>query len=422
MTDNKNDQALDLVRMALRIADVDLADLSALLSASCEPAGPCRPRVTFAAFVNPSLESLEHNSVRTYRTHLMRLVDGVADICDCKCEHCCLTVVAAADAWQISCSGKQTAVPPGHCSSAACHKRMHLPALGDVVVSEHTFCDVYTAFDIERWAKAARRIANKRAILANATRSHKGLISARDDGRSAEETFIRAMRRFLEQARMGKHLTTNPALDVGMPRRQPTRKRALSEDELPQFIDAVISGGNDPELDILLVWFHLETGARKEGALNLTLENVQQENKAVVLSEKFTTERPQPVSFELAAALHAHAKERGGKACDPNDFAFEWRSAVFYYRPAKDGTPRPLTAKRYETLFKRIQCTLPFANQIHLTAHQLRKTGAVAIERIAGTQVARRWLGHADRTTVDMYASASADEVRRAHELWTSDN
>jgi integrase len=217
-------------------------------------------------------------------------------------------------------------------------------------------------------------------------------------------------------------VTTNPALDVKMPGRQATRKRSLHEHEVPEFIDAVVSGGNDAELDILLVWFHLETGARQEGALNLTLERVHLENEVVVLEEKFTKERHQPVSIDLARALLAHARERGGAACDPDSGTYAQKSPVFYYRPAKDGTARPLTAKRYETLFGRIQRTLPFANQIHLTAHQLRKTGAVAIERITGTQVARRWLGHAERSTVDVYAGASEIEVRRAHELWTGGN
>ncbi|MEN9506022.1 MAG: hypothetical protein RI958_1948 [Actinomycetota bacterium] len=421
MPDDKTTQALELVRTALRLADIDPADLSSLLGAAVDPTPtPPRARVTFAEFVPKSLASLDPNSVRTYRTHLMRLIDGVADICACNCSDCCTTVVAAADAW--STPPTKSVAAPGHCTSSMCRKRMHLPALGEVVLSERTFCDVYTALDIESWAKAARRIANKRATLANTTRTRQGLISARDDGRSAEETCIRAVRRFLNQARKDKLVSSNPALDVDMPGRQATRKRALHEHEVPQFIDAVVSGGNDPELDILLVWFHLETGARQEGALNLTLEKVQLENKVVLLNEKFGTERPQPVSIELAAALLAHAKDRGGAACDPEGPAYEPASPVFHYRPAKDGTPRRLTSKRYETLFGRIQRTVPFANQIHLTAHQLRKTGAVAIERIAGTQVARRWLGHADRSTVDLYAGASEDEVRRAHELWTADD
>jgi len=118
--------------------------------------------------------------------------------------------------------------------------------------------------------------------------------------------------------------------------------------------------------------------------------------------------------------VFAHARERGGAACDPTSPDYQPGAAVFYYRPTKQRPVRPLTAKRYETLFGRVQRTLPFANQIHLTSHQLRKTGAVAIERIAGTQVARRWLGHADRSTVDLYAGASDDEVRRAVAVWTA--
>lgn len=424
MSDDKTAQALELVRMALRIADVDLADLSALLTASptdtTVPAIP-RARVTFAEFVPKSLSTLGENSVRTYRTHLMRLIDGVDDICDCTCSDCCATVVAAADAWlSIDAQRTTTSVVPGHCNKKKCRNRMHLPALGDVVISERTFCDVYTALDIENWAKASRRVANKRAVLDNSGRNERGLNSSRDEGRSAEETCIRAVRRFLTQARKSKLVTTNPALDVTMPSRQATRKRALHEHEVPEFIDAVVSGGDDPELDILLVWFHLETGARQEGVLNLTIEKLQRENKAVLLDEKFGTERPQPLSAELLEAVFAHARERGGAACDPTSPDYQPGAAVFYYRPTKQRPVRPLTAKRYETLFGRVQRTLPFANQIHLTSHQLRKTGAVAIERIAGTQVARRWLGHADRSTVDLYAGASDDEVRRAVAVWTA--
>jgi integrase len=418
MSDDKTAQALELVRMALRIAEVDFADLSNLLDGVIDPD---EERVTFANFVPTSLGSLHANSIRTYRTHLMRLIEGVPDICECTCSDCCLSVVVAADAWIPDKPNRKRRTAPGHCDSRSCRNRMHLPALGDVVINERTVRKVFTTLEIERWAKAACRIANRRAMLDNTTRTRQGLISARDDGRSAEETCIRAVRRFLAKAHEGNLVTSNPATLVKVPGRQRTRKRALQEEEVPQFIDAVVSGGNDPELDILLVWFHLETGARKEGALNLTLEKVQLENQVVLLNEKFRSERPQPVSTELATALLAHAKERGGAACDPEDVAYEPKSPVFHYRPAKDGRARRLTAKRYETLFGRIQRTVPFANQIHLTAHQLRKTGAVAIERIAGTQVARRWLGHADRSTVDVYASATEGEVRRAHELWTTE-
>ena len=424
MSDDKTTQALELVRMALRIADVDLTDLSTLLAASPTDttfAPTPRSRVTFTDFVPKSLATLNDNSVRTYRTHLMRLIDGVADICDCSCTDCCTTVVVAADAWLPTETQRiKTTAAPGHCNNKKCRNRMHLPALGDIVISERTFCDTYTALDIENWAKASRRIANKRAVLDNSGRNERGLNSSRDEGRSAEETCIRAVRRFLTQARKSKLVTTNPALDVAMPPRQATRKRALHEHEVPEFIDAVVSGGDDPELDILLVWFHLETGARQEGALNLTMDRLQRENKVVLLDEKFGTERPQPVSVELLEALFAHAKERGGAACDPTSTGYRSNASVFYYRPTKQRPVRPLTAKRYETLFGRVQRTLPFANQIHLTSHQLRKTGAVAIERIAGTQVARRWLGHADRSTVDMYAGATDEEVRRAHEVWTA--
>jgi integrase len=133
--------------------------------------------------------------------------------------------------------------------------------------------------------------------------------------------------------------------------------------------------------------------------------------------EKFGVYRDQPVTPELCAALREHALTRGGDACDPDHPAYNRESPVFYYRPTPKRPVGPLTSKRYETLFGRIQRTLPFANEIHLTCHQLRKTGAVHVERIAGTQVARKWLGHGIRSDVDNYAQASFDELIEVHRI-----
>jgi hypothetical protein len=145
MSDDKRAQALELVRMALRVAEVETADLPSLLVEALGPVPEVRAPVTFAEFVPMALGSLDHNSMRTYCTHLMRLIDGVPDICDCTCTACCLSVVVAADAWIPPDPRRQRRTAPGHCQGKRCQSRTSLPAIGQVIVSERAFCDVYTA-------------------------------------------------------------------------------------------------------------------------------------------------------------------------------------------------------------------------------------------------------------------------------------
>jgi len=87
---------------------------------------------------------------------------------------------------------------------------------------------------------------------------------------------------------------------------------------------------------------------------------------------------------------------------------------VFWYRARGSQPCRPLTGRRYDTLFQRVQATLPWADQVAFTAHGLRHTAGTLVERLAGTQVARRFLGHADRTVTDTYTDASEAEVAAA--------
>jgi integrase len=56
---------------------------------------------------------------------------------------------------------------------------------------------------------------------------------------------------------------------VKKPRRPASRRRGFSDEELSQLFEVTRSGGDDPVLDSLLLRFHLETGARRGGALAL---------------------------------------------------------------------------------------------------------------------------------------------------------
>lgn len=160
---------------------------------------------------------------------------------------------------------------------------------------------------------------------------------------------------------------------------------------------------------MLLVRFHLESGARRAGAIGLCLGDLDPLRQTIWLHEKFDKEREQPISESLYRALVAHAESRG--ALGPKDPVFRYATPD---PAARAG--RPLTRRHYNTLFSQLQGALVWAERIGLCAHVLRHTAATAVERLAGHAVASAFLGHAEtgRCTTGTYTKPSIHEVAAA--------
>jgi site-specific recombinase XerC len=90
-------------------------------------------------------------------------------------------------------------------------------------------------------------------------------------GRSCQKTSVAALRARFNRAHAAGSIATNPAAASTRPRRARSRRRALDDHDLAELIDAIRTTGNDLGLDRLLVRFHLETGARRQGTLQLQL-------------------------------------------------------------------------------------------------------------------------------------------------------
>lgn len=140
------------------------------------------------------------------------------------------------------------------------------------------------------------------------------------------------------------HLTTNPAAALSKPTRTRSRRRALDDRELTGLANAVRATSTDPDLDLLLLRFHLETGSRRQGAPNLRVRDIDSDRARVWLREKNDTEREQPASPAIVSLLLAHAAERGGDRAD---------EAVFRNRRAE-----PISGRRYDRLFARAVAVL----------------------------------------------------------------
>ena len=219
-------------------------------------------------------------------------------------------------------------------------------------------------------------------------------------GRASRETCIAALRAVCARAVDAGHLATNPAAALRKPRRTTSRRRALDDRELTDLADAIRATRRDPDLDLLLVRFHLETGARVQGALNLRHRDIDTTRATVWLREKNDSTREQPASPSLVALLLAHTSDRGGVSA--NDSVFRTRRW------------EPITGRRYDRLFARARDCLGWDERTPVSAHVLRHTAITRIGRIAGYPVAQAFAGHAPPTVTGRYLHATPADVAAA--------
>lgn len=284
---------------------------------------------------------------------------------------------------------------PGTRGTYGLHWRRLVAALGDRPVTTVRTSDLRTIVTTAKQDATAR--ANSR------------------QGRGAQENCVGALRHFFARVVEDGYRKDNPAEPIDKPRRQASHRRPLTSKELAELWDVSISTGDDPHLDGLLHRFHLETGARRGGALALRRKDIDREQQVILLREKGETERWQPVSLTLVDALLAHADARG--ATRPDDQALRFKP-----RRGQD-VGAPLTRRRYNTLAERWQRNVAWAGRQHVSVHWLRHTAVATVERLAGFGVARRFAGHTDEsaaTTITYLRAADAD-VAAAVSLMTGE-
>jgi len=294
---------------------------------------------------------------------------------------------------------------------AAAATRLHLTAR-PVTVNEYlatiapTFSPATAATYATYWRLAVAHFGDRRlsevtvddcaTVVAEAGRRAREARPA-SDGRSSRENCVAALRALFSRAERAGLVTINPAAALAKPRRRPSRRRPLDYCEVEELVNAIRTTSRDPDLDLLLVRFHLESGARREGALNLRRRDLDDRRATTWLREKFGTEREQPISPSLVRLLTAHAETRGGHG--PDD-------AVFRFR---DG--RPITRRRYNTIFDRARPCLVWSERTPVCAHVLRYTAINDIGRVGGYAVAQAFAGHAPPSVTGLYLRARPCDV-----------
>lgn len=219
-------------------------------------------------------------------------------------------------------------------------------------------------------------------------------------GIGAEEAMVLAVRAAFAAAIEAGFVRKNPAAQVDLPDRPPTRRAALGATELGQIHQSLLAHSRDPNVDDLVFSFLRETGCRRCGAIRLSHDDLAPATRAVRLIEKYGKQRWVPVSAHLMGRLLSHSGEH------------HERCNVVLHR----NNGGHLNDKWFEGFGRRIQ-GIPWAAEVGVTAHWIRHTTITDIERIAGVRVAAAYAGHADGSfgATGTYTKASFEELQRAH-------
>ena len=244
----------------------------------------------------------------------------------------------------------------------------------------------------------------------NTSRQQKGLPLKEFTGANAYNACVDAISVVFKYAIDEELITLNRTHSISRKEIDPPKRHGLSSTQIVELLDTAASGGNDPMLDHLIMWTQVETGARMSGILKLQLGDIDTKRQTIMLVEKRSKKRIQPVTRELMENLMRLASTRGAK---------ERTDSVFRYLPNKDGISNPLTSKRFETLWKRLGQTLPWVASQGISSHYLRHTVLTWVDRVAGHSVARAYAGHSAGDTTDFYTSAGFSEIVSAHSLIT---
>ncbi|WP_433620870.1 tyrosine-type recombinase/integrase [Nocardia sp. CA-120079] len=200
----------------------------------------------------------------------------------------------------------------------------------------------------------------------------------------------------------------NPARQLTMPVRRPSHRYAIPSGQLAEICQTAATTGDDPELDALILRLHIETACRRGGALALRPHDLDPDQCLVYLREKDGTDRWQPVSPTLMRHLLDHAEQRNSPQS----------GQLLRYRNGK-----PITARRFDYIWRRVGEALPWVATQGISMHWLRHTTLTWVERTFSYAVAREYAGHRGKApgTTATYVKSHLQEVAAALSILTAE-
>lgn len=421
-----DDPAIIAMRAAMLALGLDPAVVEAgLAAASAAASATARFRLRDAvALALPALRRDLPDSVKTWEPYLLLLVDGLPAVCPCPCDGCSAgscpcTVAGLHDA---SCT------MPRDNLHTDCGTRFD--GFGDTALPE------VTPSLLSEAAWWAERRGLQRTVRRNVGRAAAGDPLLHSDGRGAREQFIQATRWMFTWLVKEDMAAKNPAAGLKLPPRQETVARSLDAEEFMEVYRVAVTTGRDPLLDGLLLRHLLIQAVRRGGLLNLVCEGMKVDTCEIgYYDKKKKTYRYRPTTRTHLADLVVHAITRGPRVVAPPQATEEERrhgipallpsSPVFYRKPLDTFDENgfflsrvvyPITRKRLEGTFARIQRHLPWARRIGLRCHDVRHTSGRLIYKAADQQMAKLHLAHDGGSTTDHYLKEHLDELAKLKE------
>lgn len=272
--------------------------------------------------------------------------------------------------------------------------------LGDTKLPEVHYSDLVEWLG---WCRVRAELAEHKASL---RRERRGLTVRHSDQEGAVRNAVGAIRYFFTQAVIDGQLAADRDVSQRLrkPSKRPSTRRAFTALEYEELWQVVSSGGDDPELDSLLLETVLVTGARREGLVNLNCNHLDYQRVTLWLDEKNGRVGEQPVTADLLRRLSVFAASRfSATGTDP---VFSFRDAIATRRPHR------ITDRRFDTLHKRIQRELGWADRLGVTLHWARHHAITTVERVSSEAVAARFARHTAHGGVTRtYDKASGEEV-----------
>ena len=243
-------------------------------------------------------------------------------------------------------------------------------------------------------------------IVDRARRRQRALASydPRAHGQGAAGNLVMAARFFFRFAMDAGLLERSPAAQVNPPARHPSLRRPLTSDELAEVWLVASTTGMDPALDTHLLTFLRHTGCRRSGVLGLTRDAMDRSRGQVRLTEKYGHTRVLPLSRRIIEGLDDFALDRGAVA---------GHDAVFRYRNGN-----PLTRRRFNSLFDRVDRHTTFTEALDVSAHWIRHTTLADIAAASDMRVAAAFAGHApgELGVIGTYTLVTFDDLCDAYE------
>lgn len=413
---------VDLGAVHQRLGDIVAGELPAAGSSASAPSVTLRE---FVSQAETALRSQPGETLRTYASAWRLLADGIRLVdhlpggdrpWDEDRERAWLAHAAAADTEREL--GIGLATDPARYERDADGALVVWPGYGHLRPDEVTSTRFITATS---WARLR---ASTEAHRRDEIRRKEGQAPCGWTGDGAVETLITATRGLYRLA-AGDGLVKegfDPTTSVTKPKRSEGSRGPLTPTRLADVAMTMTTTGNDPELDGMLLSYHLLTGARQEGAWRLQLRHLHDDTQAIAIPDKGSkTKRGGyaladlvPVPASLLLDLRAFAASRGSHL--PTDPVFRYRG-----RNRQQQAYPPLTRRRYNTIYKRIRTQHEWAAADGFGVHTLRHHAAAKLEAIGGRPVKMRFLRHTPNGQTDGYGRADFSHLAWAIATWTGE-